>query len=91
MEKRVYFEVHGLVQNVGFRYFTRKKAHAYGITGWCRNTPNNTVEGEAQGDQPTLQLFISDLGVGPSHASVSKVTHDERPAVSGEQVFEVRH
>lgn len=27
----------------GSRYFTRKKAQAYGLTGWCRNTDDNKV------------------------------------------------
>lgn len=32
-----------MVQGVGFRYFTRKQANTYGVTGWVRNTPNNKV------------------------------------------------
>ncbi|KAH6998133.1 hypothetical protein BKA56DRAFT_566905 [Ilyonectria sp. MPI-CAGE-AT-0026] len=44
MAKRVYFVAHGgIVQGVGFRYFTRRRAQEYGVTGWCRNTPDNKV------------------------------------------------
>lgn len=24
-------------------YFAQKKANEYGVTGWCRNTPDNKV------------------------------------------------
>ncbi|KAL7791019.1 Acylphosphatase [Trichoderma ceciliae] len=90
MVKRVYFEVHGSVQGVGFRYFTRKKAHEYGVTGWCRNTIDDTVEGEAQGDDDSMQRFFKDVGQGPSHARVTKVVKEERDVVEGDGSFEVR-
>lgn len=28
---------------ISYSYFTRKKAHEYGVTGWCRNTVDDTV------------------------------------------------
>lgn len=40
------FEVLGVVQGVFFRKFTKAKAIELGLTGWCRNTPGGTVEGE---------------------------------------------
>ncbi|GFP52320.1 hypothetical protein ACSS6W_003639 [Trichoderma asperelloides] len=90
MVKRVYFEVHGFVQGVGFRYFTRKKAHEYGVTGWCRNTIDDTVEGEAQGDDDIMQKFFKDIGQGPSHATVDKVVTEDRDVVERDGKFEVR-
>ncbi|KAH6606384.1 acylphosphatase [Trichoderma cornu-damae] len=90
MVKRVYFEVHGFVQGVGFRYFTRKKAREYGVTGWCRNTVDDTVEGEAQGDDDVMQKFLEDVGQGPSHAKVTKVVKQDRDVVQGDGPFEVR-
>ncbi|KAL6858371.1 Acylphosphatase-like domain-containing protein [Trichoderma novae-zelandiae] len=90
MLKRVYFEVHGYVQGVGFRYFTRKKAQEYGVTGWCRNTADDTVEGEAQGSNDVMQKFFEAIGKGPSHANVTKVVKEDRDVVEGEGAFEVR-
>ena len=40
------FEVTGRVQGVFFRKYTKNKAEELGLTGWCRNTPHGSVEGE---------------------------------------------
>ncbi|KAL5325559.1 hypothetical protein ACEPPN_006686 [Leptodophora sp. 'Broadleaf-Isolate-01'] len=72
------------------RYFTRKKATSYGLTGWVRNAPNNEVEGEAQGEDDILQKFMKDIGSGPRHATVDKVEKEEMDVVDGETGFEVR-
>ncbi|KAH6718265.1 acylphosphatase [Leptodontidium sp. 2 PMI_412] len=90
MAKRLSFRVYGDVQGVGFRYFTRKKATSYGLTGWVRNAPNNEVEGEAQGEDDILQKFMKDIGSGPRHATVDKVEKEEMDVVDGETGFEVR-
>ncbi|KAK0112617.1 hypothetical protein ONS95_014360 [Cadophora gregata] len=90
MAKRLSFRVHGDVQGVGFRYFTRKKATSYGVTGWVRNTANNKVEGEAQAEDDILQKFMKDVESGPSHATVDKVEKQEIDVVEGETGFEVR-
>ncbi|KAM0483096.1 hypothetical protein ACHAPX_002541 [Trichoderma viride] len=86
----VYFQVHGFVQGVGFRYFTRKKAHEYGVTGWCRNTVDDTVEGEAQGDHDMIQKFVMDISEGPSHSNVEKVITKDLDVMERDGTFEVR-
>jgi acylphosphatase len=89
------------------RYFTRKKATSYGLTGWVRNVPNNKVcwhftrgfmflisrqvEGEAQGEEDVLQNFLKDIGQGPRHAHVVKLEKSEIEVQEGEAAFEVRH
>ncbi|KAL2685523.1 hypothetical protein Neosp_006623 [[Neocosmospora] mangrovei] len=77
MTKRVYFVVHGTVQGVGFRYFTRKKAQEYG------------VEGEAQATEDILTKFLKDVDYGPRHARVTKVVKEDREIVEGEDTFDV--
>jgi acylphosphatase len=46
-----------MASGVGFRFFTRKKAQAYNLTGWCRNTPDDKVRereaGDLEEEQPT--------------------------------------
>ncbi|TWU77085.1 hypothetical protein ED733_008102 [Metarhizium rileyi] len=85
MAKRVFFVAKGgVVQGVGFRYFARQKAQEYGITGWCRNTADNKVEGEAQGEEDALSKFLKDVGEGPRHATVVQLTRETRETVSGE-------
>ncbi|KND95362.1 Acylphosphatase [Tolypocladium ophioglossoides CBS 100239] len=92
MARRFYFVAHGgVVQGVGFRYFTQQRARDYGITGWCRNTPDNKVEGEAQGEDDALDSFFKDVDKGPRHAIVVQFTKEDRDVVDGESSFSVRH
>ncbi|TVY31365.1 Acylphosphatase, partial [Lachnellula occidentalis] len=84
------FRVHGEVQGVGFRYFTRKRAMAYSLTGWVRNVPNNKVEGEAQGEEGDIEKLVKDLDRGPSHSEVSKVEREEMDVKEGESAFVVK-
>jgi acylphosphatase len=69
----VYTEVHGNVQGVFFRSETVKAAKKIGVTGYVRNTPNDTVDGVAEGDKSKLGKFEQYLNQGPPAASVSKV------------------
>ncbi|KUJ16626.1 uncharacterized protein LY89DRAFT_586392 [Mollisia scopiformis] len=73
------------------RYYTRKKAASYGITGWVRNTANSKVEGEAQGEDDVLSKFMKDIDKGPTHSHVVKLEKKEIELIDGEADFEVRH
>ncbi|KAG7114046.1 Acylphosphatase like protein [Verticillium longisporum] len=75
---------------VGFRYFTQKRGTEYGLTGWCRNTDDNKVEGEAQGPEDVLEKFFQDVDQGPRSAKVVKLDQTERDVVDGEKDFQVR-
>ncbi|KAI0600159.1 Acylphosphatase-like domain-containing protein [Biscogniauxia sp. FL1348] len=90
MTKRVYFLVHGRVQGVNFRRFTQSRAAEHNVTGWCRNTENEKVEGEAQGDEESIRKFLKDIDDGPRHARVVKLDHEHRDPLEGESHFEVR-
>ncbi|KAM4055088.1 acylphosphatase domain-containing protein [Hirsutella rhossiliensis] len=92
MARRSYFVAHGgVVQGVGFRFFAKQKAQEHGITGWCRNTPDNKVEGEAQGEHDALETFLKEVGQGPAHAKVVQFTTEDRGVADGESGFSVRH
>ena len=41
--------VHGYVQGVGFRWWTRSRALELGLTGFAANTPDGRVQVVAQG------------------------------------------
>ncbi|KAK4201264.1 Acylphosphatase-like domain-containing protein [Triangularia verruculosa] len=91
MVKRVYFLAHGgMVQGVGFRYFTRGRAAEHNLTGWVRNTDNNKVEGEAQGEEDSLTKFLKEVDKGPRGSKVVKLDREDRDVVEGEQGFEIR-
>lgn len=65
--------VMGLVQGVGYRYFCYRKATEYGLTGYAKNLPDDTVEVEAEGEKGLIEDFIKDLNIGPRAAKVTNV------------------
>jgi len=65
--------VHGRVQGVSFRYYTRLEAQKLGVTGWVANLPDGTVKVVAQGTENALAQLITFLHRGPSMARVVKV------------------
>ncbi len=66
--------VHGKVQGVGFRYFSKGCAEQLNLTGWVRNLPDGSVEVFACGRRPTLEQFMQSLRVGPVGSWVEKTT-----------------
>ena len=77
MEKTCYFKVSGLVQGVFFRQTTREQARLLGITGWVRNLPDGSVEGQASGDEAKLNTLREWLQYGPRAATVLKLEWEE--------------
>ena len=48
------------------------------------------VEGEAQGDEESLQKLLKDINHGPSSAHVVKVEKTEQEVKEGEHSFEAK-
>jgi len=67
------FLVSGVVQGVGFRYYTKKQALSLTLVGWVRNRPDGTVEIEARGRRDQLDQMYSWLQHGPAAARVTGV------------------
>ena len=67
------FHVHGKVQGVGFRWWTRRVALRLGLCGLVRNLPSGVVEVHAGGAPADLKQFEFALAAGPPMAQVSKV------------------
>jgi acylphosphatase len=65
--------VHGRVQGVFFRDFTRRQAWALSLTGYVRNLPDGAVEVVVEGPQDELQQLLEQVKAGPSGAHVEKV------------------
>ena len=76
---RVHIVVKGVVQGVGFRYFTMRLARDYGLTGWVRNREDGSVEVEAEAEKAMVKSFIKHLGVGPRGAHVSGLDVEALP------------
>ncbi|MCG7340283.1 acylphosphatase [Staphylococcus sp. ACRSN] len=61
-------KVFGIVQGVGFRYYTERIAQKHDITGTVENV-NDYVEIYAQGEEQSLAKFIDSVTQGASPAS----------------------
>ena len=90
MEKKaVILQVYGRVQGVGFRYYTNKRATELGIQGFVKNRPDGSVYIEAEGEEDSLETFISWCNIGPQWARVSDVKRQDTP-LFGHTNFMVR-
>jgi acylphosphatase len=78
MAERI-FRVQGVVQGVGFRWWTRSQAQRLGITGTVRNASDGSVVVHARGEDPALQRFRSVLQRGPDLARVERIEEESGP------------
>lgn len=69
--------VFGVVQGVGFRYFTAKKATALGVCGRATNLADGSVEVIMQGEEGAVLALLAWLHLGPQTASVERVISEE--------------
>ncbi len=63
--------VKGVVQGVGFRYWTSRKAREYGLCGEVGNLRDGTVRITVEGDRSLVEEFLKVLKVGPTYAHVT--------------------
>jgi acylphosphatase len=70
--------IRGIVQGVGFRYWTRRSATARGLQGWVRNRGRDSVEAVFAGPEQAVAEMIALCRRGPEAARVDTV--DEKPA-----------
>lgn len=89
-DRRVRIQVGGRVQGVGFRYYTRKCADQFHVTGFVRNLPGGDVEAEAEGEAEAVDAFVLALEKGPSTARVDRVAKTELSPLRRDVSFEVR-
>ena len=89
-QKQLHAIIHGAVQGVGFRWWTRQMARRLRLSGYVRNLPDRTVEVVAEGPQKTLHEFLSLLRQGPSSAIVRQVKDTWAPNSGAFVGFEVR-
>jgi acylphosphatase len=62
---RMEFTVHGRVQKVHFRRYTKRRATELGVAGWVKNTAQHTVVGVAEGrraDVDALRHWLATVG-----------------------------
>jgi acylphosphatase len=70
---RVRAVVSGRVQGVWFRESCRREADRLGVSGWVRNTPDGSVEIEAEGERAAVEALVGWARRGPQRARVASV------------------
>ena len=68
--------VHGYVQGVGFRWWTRSRALELGLTGYASTRPAGGVQVVAQGPRDACARLLDLLQSGSTPGHVDKVIAD---------------
>ncbi|MCG5433725.1 acylphosphatase [Mycobacterium sp. MYCO198283] len=68
--------VHGHVQGVGFRWWTRCRALELGLTGYAANHPDGRVQVVAQGPREACERLLDQLRSGAAPGRVDTVVAD---------------
>ncbi len=83
--------VRGVVQGVGFRYFTERAARDAGLAGYVRNLADGRVEVIAEGNPEAIERFERTIRSGPPLARVDGVEVETGNPPGGYSRFEIRH
>lgn len=75
-EVRLTAWVHGYVQGVGFRWWTRSRALELGLTGYAANQSDGRVLVVAQGPRTACEQLLELLRGGTTPGSVDTVVAD---------------
>jgi DNA ligase D-like protein (predicted 3'-phosphoesterase) len=81
--------VTGVVQGVGFRDATQRRARELGLLGWVRNSDDGSVAVHAEGSSDALDALAAFLREGPRGAVVEDVSIEPVKAEGHEQ-FAIR-
>ena len=90
-EKRIHAIVHGRVQGVFFRDYTRQEAIRLGLRGWVRNLADGTVETVFEGEPEKVDKMLAWLQVGSPMAQVTRVDSREETPHGQESGFTIRY
>lgn len=75
-KKRIHVLVSGIVQGVGYRYFTIRHAESLNLAGWVRNTHDGRVEAVVEGEEESLGSLLSEMYKGPWSGRVDSLNVD---------------
>jgi len=86
-----HIQIKGRVQMVGFRWFARRWAEDFDLSGWVRNNPDRTVEIEVEGKRNRIDVLLEELKKGPKHAIVEDVNVKWLPFENRYRTFEIKY
>jgi len=78
------FLINGIVQGVGFRFFTQRAAARHQVLGYVRNLEDGRVEAYAEGNEKAVAAFGKELIAGPAY---SRVEHIEEIALEPSRLY----
>ncbi|NQS97747.1 MAG: acylphosphatase [candidate division Zixibacteria bacterium] len=81
--------VDGIVQGVGFRWYTYNLANSFGLPGWVRNRMRGDVEVYVEGEREVVEEFIAELRKGPRFGRVDAVEVTWKKATGKYDMFKV--
>ena len=87
------FTIHGKVQGVFFRKHTQLQGTKLGLRGWCMNTAEGAVVGEAHGPGAAIEQmsrWLSEVGSPKSKIKQAQIEPSDKPASEFAAAFEVR-
>lgn len=87
--KRLTAHVTGVVQGVGFRYWTARKADELGLTGTVRNNADGSVELVAEGSAGDIDHMAKWLQSSHAPGRVENVDIDISEAAGGFTAFRI--
>ncbi len=82
--------VHGFVQGVGFRWFTRAKALECGVVGSATNLSDGRVQVVAQGPDDAVRALTAWLRSGSTPGTVTDVVEQPGEVRDDLRGFDVR-
>lgn len=87
--KHLDIKISGRVQGVGFRWEARSLAKKLNLFGFVRNLPGSRVYIEAEGDEESLEKFLTWCRKGPWLSKVENV-EVEKAESKGYNDFEIK-
>jgi acylphosphatase len=87
---RAHMIVEGMVQGVGFRWFTAREAQHLGLAGFVRNLSDGSVEVEAEGERGMVEELIGQLKLGPRASDVRDIHVTWQTPLMEKVRFEIR-
>jgi acylphosphatase len=88
---RVQVIIHGLVQGVAFRAYTRSQAAELDVKGWVRNLPDGTVQACFEGEKKKVAEMLVWCRQGPIGARVMQVDVTKEPYTGEFMQFDIRY
>lgn len=91
MKIRVHLTIHGKVQGVYYRAFTKELADSLGLKGWVKNLPNRCVEAIFEGEKEIIEMAINKCREGPPYSMVTNIEIKWEDNLEGFNDFRIRY